>query len=74
MFQASKMREVAEKVREDNDTKEAKALMNKVITQSNDGQTTLIYKGTLSQTNYKLFKRLGYNIEEESENSFTLNW
>tara|TARA_A100001015_G_C15018834_1_gene726927 strand:- start:524 stop:748 length:225 start_codon:yes stop_codon:yes gene_type:complete len=74
MFQASKMREVAEKVQEDNDTKEAKALMNKVITQSNDGQTTLIYKGTLSQTNYKLFKRLGYNIEEESENSFTLNW
>ena len=68
------MREVAEKVQEDNDTKEAKALMNKVITQSNDGQTTLIYKGTLSQTNYKLFKRLGYNIEEESENSFTLNW
>lgn len=74
MFQASKMREVAEKVQEDNDTKEAKALMNKVITQSNDGQTTLIYKGTLSQTNYRLFKRLGYDIEEESENSFTLNW
>jgi hypothetical protein len=74
MFQATKMREVAEKVQEDNDVKESKLLMNKVITQSNEGETTLNYEGTLSKTTYKLFKRLGYNIEEISENNFKLNW
>ena len=74
MFQASKMREVADKVQEDIDTKEAKSLMNNIIVKSNDGLTTLTYKGSLSETNFKLFKRLGYNIEEVSDNHYNLDW
>jgi hypothetical protein len=74
MFQAIKMREVAEKVQEYNDVKESKLLMDKVITQSHKGETTLNHEGALSETTYKFFKRLGYNIEEISENNFKLNW
>ena len=74
MFQASKMREVADKVQEDIDTKEAKSLMNNIIVKSNDGLTTLNHEGSLSATNFKLFKRLGYNIEEISDNNYKLKW
>lgn len=74
MFQASRMREVADKVQEDIDTKEAKSLMNNIIVKSNDGLTTLTYEGSLSETNFKLFKRLGYNIEEVSDNHYKLDW
>ena len=74
MFQqASKMREVAEKVQEDKDIQESVLLMEKVRSSSNQGLTTLVYNNNISSYTYELFKRLGYTIDVEDD-STSITW
>jgi hypothetical protein len=48
--------------------------MDKISSLSSQGKTTLEYNRSMSENSYKLFKRLGYNLEELNENKFILKW